>query len=251
MEKPIVLLVEDDPDIRETVSILLRNANYEIHAAADGNSAMEALTPDTDIVVLDVMLPDMSGFTVCKLIRDRSNVPVLFLTAKSQENDKLLGLTAGGDDYLTKPFSFPELLARINALIRRYQVYQGKEGASEPDVAQYMEDGDLRVNTVENEVLKAGIPLEMSDLEYGILRLLMKAPGRVFSAQQIYEAVWNEPYFYGNNNTIMVHIRNLRVRIEDDPRHPARITTVWGKGYRYVRAKTAPGDPAGKNGGQS
>lgn len=229
MEK--ILIVEDDADIREGVRILLEGEGYSVSEAENGRKGVELLKEEPDLVILDVMMPGMSGLKTCEEIRKISYVPVLFLTAKSQESDKLIGPMAGGDDYLAKPFSYSELLGRVKALIRRWKIYRGKE---EPEQEQrYIELAGIRLNEEFNEVSVKGTNTELSDIEYNILRLLMKYPGKIFSAQNLYESVWNEPYFYNCNSTVMVHIRRLRVKIEEDPKNPKLILTVWGKGYRF------------------
>lgn len=229
MEK--ILIIEDDADIREGVRILLEGEGYSVSEAENGRKGLELLKEEPDLVILDVMMPGMSGLKTCEEIRKISYVPVLFLTAKSQESDKLIGLMAGGDDYLAKPFSYSELLGRVKALIRRWKIYRGKE---EPEQEQrYIELAGIRLNEEFNEVSVKGTNVEFSDIEYNILRLLIKYPGKIFSAQNLYESVWNEPYFYNCNSTVMVHIRRLRVKIEEDPKNPKLILTVWGKGYRF------------------
>ena len=160
-------------------------------------------------------------------------MPVLFLTAKAQESDKLIGLMAGGDDYLPKPFSYAELLGRVKALMRRYKVYMGKNPENEKDEEPYLEMKGIRIHENFNEVYVNDAEKEMSDIEYHILLLLMQHPGKIFSAQNLYESVWQEPYFYSCNSTIMVHIRKLRVKIEEDPKNPKYIKTIWGKGYKF------------------
>lgn len=226
-----VLLVEDDADIREGVRILLESENYHVTEAENGRKGLELLDNTTDLVILDVMMPGMSGLRTCEEIRKVSNVPVLFLTAKAQESDKLIGLMAGGDDYLPKPFSYAELLGRVKALLRRYRVYMGKNPVSEDET--FIEWSGIKISETFNEVFVNGEAKPMSDIEYHILLLLMSHPRKIFSAQNLYESVWNEPYFYSCNSTIMVHIRNLRVKIEPDPKNPHYIKTVWGKGYKF------------------
>ena len=233
MAKEHILIIEDDADIREGIRILLENENYIVSEAADGRSGLDTLSSDTDLVILDVMMPGMSGIQVCKEIRRFSNVPVLFLTAKVQEDDKLTGLMAGGDDYLTKPFSYGELLGRVRALIRRYKIYLGKNTIDEIEKQDYIEFGRIRINQKYNELFLDEKEADLSDIEYRILLLMMENPGKIFSAQNLYESVWNEPYFYSCNSTVMVHIRKLRVKIETDPQNPRFITTVWGKGYKF------------------
>ena len=231
MEK--ILIVEDDADIREGVRILLEGEGYSVSEAENGRKGLELLKEEPDLVILDVMMPGMSGLKTCEEIRKISYVPVLFLTAKSQESDKLIGLMAGGDDYLAKPFSYSELLGRVKALIRRWKIYRGKEEPEHEQAQRYIELAGIRLNEEFNEVSVKGTNTELSDIEYNILRLLMKYPGKIFSAQNLYESVWNEPYFYNCNSTVMVHIRRLRVKIEEDPKNPKLILTVWGKGYRF------------------
>lgn len=233
MSKERILIVEDDADIREGVRILLESEDYMVDEAEDGREGLENLRDDTDLVILDIMMPGISGLRTCEEIRKISNVPVLFLTAKVQESDKLIGLMAGGDDYLIKPFSYAELLGRVKALLRRYKVYMGKNETSDSQEDNYIKIGNVRINCNYNEVFVDGKEKDLSELEYRILLLLMEHPRKIFSAQNIYESVWNEPYFYSCNGTVMVHIRKLRVKIEKDPQNPRYITTVWGKGYKF------------------
>lgn len=231
MEK--ILIVEDDADIREGVRILLEGEGYSIMEAENGRKGLELLSEEPDLVILDAMMPGMSGLKTCEEIRKVSYVPVLFLTARSQESDKLIGLMAGGDDYLPKPFSYSELLGRVKALIRRWKIYRGKEEPMEARKEKYLERPGIRISEEFNEVSVEGKTVELSDIEYNILLLMMKYPGKIFSAQNLYESIWNEPYFYNCNATVMVHIRKLRVKIEKDPKNPQLIVTVWGKGYRF------------------
>ncbi|WP_077611171.1 response regulator transcription factor [Clostridium sp. Marseille-P2415] len=233
MEQLKILIIEDDADIREGVRILLESQNYLVEEAKDGKEGLELLTEDTDMVILDVMMPGMNGLKTCKEIRKRSFVPVLFLTAKTQESDKLIGLMAGGDDYLSKPFSYSELLARVQALLRRYRIYRGKEFIENSQREKWLEQYDIRINEEFNEVWVKDQEKELSDIEYKMLLLMMKHPKRIFSAQNLYESIWEEPYFYTSNSTVMVHIRKLRVKVEENPQEPVHIKTVWGKGYRF------------------
>ncbi len=228
-----ILIIEDDADIREGVRILLESEQYKVVEAANGKDGLSLLDDDVDLVILDVMMPGMSGLRTCEEIRKTSNVPVLFLTAKSQESDKLIGLMAGGDDYLAKPFSYAELLGRVKALVRRYNIYRGRTADKTEAADPYIEMGDIKINEKFNEVYVAGEAKELSNIEYRILLLMMQHPKKIFSAQNLYESVWEEPYFYSCNSTIMVHIRKLRVKIESDPKNPKYIKTVWGKGYKF------------------
>ncbi len=227
-----ILIVEDDSDIREGVRILLESEGYGVEEAEDGFAALKLLSERTDLVILDVMMPGISGIKTCEEIRKKSYVPILFLTAKSQESDKLIGLMAGGDDYLPKPFSYAELLGRVKALLRRYQVYRGKD-SSEQISDRYLELGGIKINMEFNEVFVDEKSVDLSNIEYNILLLMMKHPKRIFSAQHLYEAIWDEPYFYNCSSTVMVHISKLRSKIEKDDQKPRRIITIWGKGYRF------------------
>ena len=229
-----ILLIEDDADIREGVRLLLSAEGYEIIEADCGTKGLEQLDESIDLVILDVMMPGISGIKTCEEIRKVSYVPVLFLTAKSSETDKVMGLMAGGDDYIIKPFSYAELLGRVKALLRRYHVYSGKKTVEETAAEQtIIQVGDIKINELMKCVWKNNRPIRVTEIEYKILLLLMKHPGKVFSAQQVYESVWKEPYLYASNSTIMVHIRNLRIKIENVPESPEHIKTVWGKGYRF------------------
>lgn len=228
-----ILIIEDDGDIREGIRILLESENYHIQEAENGREGLGLLKDDTDLVILDIMMPGITGLRTCEEIRKVSNVPVLFLTAKAQESDKLVGLMVGGDDYLVKPFSYAELLGRVKALLRRYRVYSGKEIRGETLDSEYVECKKIKIHKTFNEVFIDGKEKDLTDIEYHILLLMMENPGKIFSTQNIYESVWNEPYFYSCNSTIMVHIRKMRVKLEKDPQNPEIIKTVWGKGYRF------------------
>ena len=233
LNKAKILIIEDEDDIREGIRILLESEEYSVTEASDGFEGLKALDGETDLVILDIMMPGISGITTCQEIRKKSYVPILFLSAKSQEEDKTVGLLAGGDDYLTKPFSYAELMARVKALLRRYYLYKGKDAAGADDSESVLTIGEYHINTECNELFIGDRRVELTDIEYQILLLLMKHPGRVYSAQNIYESVWNEPYFYVSNGTVMVHIRKLRVKIEENPQEPVHIRTVWGRGYRF------------------
>ena len=232
-----ILIIEDDADIREGVRILLESEGYSVQEAGSGSEGLQKLQEQNeagpvDLILLDIMLPDISGLKICEEIRKTSYVPILFLTAKAMESDKLIGLMVGGDDYLTKPFSYSELLGRVKALLRRYQVYSGCSEKSDEEKA-YLELAGIRIHTSINEVYVNGTEVSLTELEYQILRLLMQHPKKIFSAQNLYESIWSEPYFYNCNGTVVVHIRKLRVKLEEDPGNPQYIKTVWGKGYRF------------------
>ena len=230
-----ILLIEDNADIREGVRILLESEGYRIEEAECGEAGLRLLTDDIVLVILDIMMPGIGGLRTCEELRKVSDVPVLFLTAKTQESDKLIGLMAGGDDYLVKPFSYAELLGRVKALIRRYTVYNAGWQADEmKDI--YLEKAGIRIHTQFNEVFVDQKEIELSNIEYKMLLLMMRHAGKVFSAQNLYESIWEEPYYYSCNSTVMVHIRKLRLKIEKDPKNPVYIRTLWGKGYRFEAA---------------
>lgn len=237
MSSQVILVVEDEPDIREGIRILLGGEGYVVLEAGTGEDALRTLNDAVDLVILDIMLPGMSGLKVCEEIRKVSTVPILFLTAKSQESDKTIGLMAGGDDYLSKPFSYAELIARVKAQLRRYCVYRGKKQSIDLDSEKILASGRLKIALDRNEVWKDGKAVDLTEIEYGILSLLMSHPQRIYTTQNIYENVWNEMFSYSANSTIMVHIRKLRTKIEDDPQNPTFIKNVWGKGYRYESEK--------------
>ncbi|MDQ0655942.1 response regulator transcription factor [Paenibacillus sp. W2I17] len=224
-----ILVVEDDQEIRDLLRMSLVREGYEVTTAKDGEQGIELVNESLDLVILDIMMPGINGLEACIRIRERYNVPILFLTAKSGTLDKTEGLLAGGDDYLTKPFSEQELLARVIALLRRYTIYQDKKDYGET----FLIGGSLKVSEQFNDVWKGSQKIELSDLEYGLLKLLMTRRNKIFSAQNIYESIWKEPYFYSSNNTVVVHIRKLRLKIEEDPAKPAYILTEWGRGYRF------------------
>lgn len=229
---PRILVVDDNPEIREIIRILLSGEGYTVCEAADGASALEALEKGNfDLILLDIMMPGMNGYETCQNIREKSNAPILFLSARTTDSDKLLGFSSGGDDYLEKPFSYPELLGRAKALIRRYHVYQGKSNTVERENRGIISYHELEIDTHHETVLRNGKAVELTDTEYAMLKLLVTNRRQIFSAQKLYEAIWNEPYYYGASNTVMVHVRNLRRKIELDPQNPVLIKTTWGRGY--------------------
>ena len=222
-----ILIVDDDPDIRNVLNLLLRS-DYETAEAADGFAAVEYIqqNPETDLVILDVMMPGMDGIETCEKIRESSNVPILFLTAKSAEQDRIAAYRSGGDDFLSKPFSQPELLAKVSSLLRRYREYRGKPASS------VWSFGNLEVDLNTRMVRNAGETVPLTDTEYSILECLVKNRGRTVTTQELYESVWNEKFLPGSGNTIMVHVLNLRRKIEEVPSSPRIIRTVWGRGYQ-------------------
>lgn len=230
MEKQKILYADDDPEIREVLKLLLTGEGYEAIGASSGSELLNLLDDSVSLVILDVMMPGMTGYAVCAEIRRRSAVPILFLTAKSQDSDKTMGFSAGGDDYLIKPFSYSELISRVKAMLRRYYVYGARSTALEGGVIHCC--GNVEIDRAQSVVRQNGQEVALTDTEYRILLLLASHRKKIFSIQNIYETVWEEPYFYSSNNTVMVHIRNIRRKLGDDPQNSRTIRTVWGKGYR-------------------
>jgi len=228
-KKNRILVTDDNSEIREVIKILLQGEGYDVCEAKDGKEAIALVDESIDLIILDIMMPGMDGFRSCAEIRKKSNVPILFLTAKTEDSDKTMGFALGGDDYLVKPFSYTEMLARVKALLRRYYVYQGKEKNEDNTIIDL---GGLVINKKLSSVTLDGSEVALSDLEYNILLLMASHRKKIFSAQNLYESLWNEPYYYTANNTIMVHIRKLRTKIEKDPQNPKYIKTIWGRGYR-------------------
>ncbi|HEX9114841.1 MAG TPA: response regulator transcription factor [Anaerolineae bacterium] len=219
-----ILLVDDEATLRETLAYNLRNAGYQVSTAADGGAALEQARDEIpDLVILDLMLPEIDGLTVCRNLRQISDVPILILTARSGELDKIVGLESGADDYLTKPFSLGELQARVRALLRR----AGAVGASD-EIAS----GDLRLNLISRRAFLDDKELVLSPKEFSLLAELMRHQGAVLSRDLLLTRVWGYD-FYGDSRTVDVHVRWLREKIEQDPARPERIVTVRGIGYRF------------------
>ena len=233
MEMNHVLVVEDDKEIREGVEIYLKSQGYEVFQAADGVEGLEVIEKeDIHLAIVDIMMPRMDGISMVVKLREKYDFPVIFLSAKSEEVDKIMGLNMGADDYVTKPFTPMELLARVNSQLRRYRRFMEKLGDKEEN-ARIHTIGGLEINEDNVEVTVDGEPVKMTPIEYKILLLLMKNPGRVFSAEEIYERVWNERAI--NTDTIMVHVRNIREKIELNPREPKYLKVVWGVGYKIEK----------------
>ena len=233
MEMNHVLVVEDDKEIREGVAIYLKSQGYEVFQAADGVEGLEVIEKeDIHLAIVDIMMPRMDGISMVVKLREKYDFPVIFLSAKSEEVDKIMGLNMGADDYVTKPFTPMELLARVNSQLRRYRRFMEKLGDKEEN-SRIHTIGGLEINEDNVEVTVDGEPVKMTPIEYKILLLLMKNPGRVFSAEEIYERVWNERAI--NTDTIMVHVRNIREKIEVNPREPKYLKVVWGVGYKIEK----------------
>lgn len=221
-----ILVVDDEPDIRDLLKLLLESQGYEVAQAGSGRAALEAAreTP-FDLIVLDIMMPEMDGVAACGALRRFSTAPVLFLTAKTQLGDKVEAYASGGDDYLAKPFVPNELLAKVEALLRRYRVYRGKQEPAESE--EFLLDDTNRC------AVRDGRRIELTDREYEILRFFSKNRGRTVTVREVYEGAWGEKFLPASTNTVMVHILNLRKKLESDPANPRLIRTVWGKGYQF------------------
>ena len=233
MEIHHVLVVEDDKEIREGVKIYLKSQGYEVFEAADGMEGLEVIgKEEIHLAIVDVMMPRMDGISMTIKLREKHDFPVIFLSAKSEEVDKIMGLNMGADDYVTKPFTPMELLARVNSQLRRYKRFLERLGTAKESSSVHT-IGGLELNEETVEVTVDGEPVKMTPIEFKILLLFMKNPGRVFSAEEIYERVWNERAV--NTDTIMVHVRNIREKIEINPKEPKYLKVVWGVGYKIEK----------------
>ncbi len=229
-----ILLVEDDKEIREGIEIFLRSQGYQVLQAADGLQGLEILKKEeVELAIVDVMMPRMDGITMVVKLREKYDFPVIFLSAKSEEVDKILGLNMGADDYITKPFTPMELLARVNSQLRRYHRFMDRLNKQEPENPKIHRLGGLEINEETVEVTVDDKLVKLTPIEYRILLLLIQNPGRVFPADEIYERVWNERAV--NTDTVMVHIRNIREKIEVNPRDPKYVKVVWGVGYKIEK----------------
>lgn len=226
-----ILVVDDDKEITNAIEIYLKNQNYQVFKAYNGREALDIFEKEEiHLVLIDVMMPVMDGMQATLKIREKSVVPIIFLTAKSEDMDKILGLNMGADDYITKPFNPMELLARVNSNIRRFTNYTKLEKAGDKDS---IEIGGVVLNTVSKEVIVDDENVKVTPLEYKILHLLMSHPNRVFSIEEIYEKVWQEPAY--NPDTVTVHIRRIREKIEINPKEPKYLKVVWGIGYKFEK----------------
>lgn len=234
-----ILIVEDDREIRQGIEIFLRGQGYRVFQAADGIEGLKVLErEEIHLAIVDIMMPRMDGITMVIKLREQYDFPVIFLSAKSEEVDKIMGLNMGADDYVTKPFTPMELLARVNSQLRRYRRFmklleEKETGSREKQDNHVYRIGGLELNEDTVELFVDGSPVKVTPMEFKILLLLMKNPGRVFSAEEIYERVWNERAV--NTDTVMVHVRNIREKIEINPRNPKYLKVVWGVGYKIEK----------------
>ncbi|MGZ0041052.1 response regulator transcription factor [Paenibacillus ottowii] len=231
MHNGTILLVDDEPEIIKLMQIYLENEGYRLLVARDGLEALEQVNREQiDVMVLDVMMPNMDGIEACMKIRETEHFPIIMLSAKGQDMDKITGLSVGADDYVTKPFSPLELVARIKSQLRRVRKYTQSSPVLEHEIVL----DELSINAVTHEVTLAGEPVKLTPREFAIVEFLARHRGQVLSMEQIYEKVWKEQYLE-SNNTLMVHVRKIREKIETDPRKPKYLKTVWGIGYKMVK----------------
>lgn len=232
MNQEIILVVDDDREIVRAIAINLEAEGFRVRKAYDGLEALDILTTaDVRLIVMDVMMPRLDGLSAVMKIRERRNIPIILLSAKSEESDKILGLSMGADDYVTKPFSPQELTARVKSQLRRYMQLGGVHTPREDvvTVGRLSFDFSNRILTADGE------PVKLTATETGIMELLMRHPGRIFPAEEIYSRVWQEEVSYQPENTVMVHIRRIRSKIELNPKEPEYLKVVWGIGYKIER----------------
>lgn len=235
MSKERILIVDDEKEIRDLVEIYLKGEGYETIKAEDGEEALEVLrNNEVDLVILDIMMPKLNGVEACMKIREEREMPIIMLSAKSEDVDKILGLNMGADDYLTKPFNPLELVARVKSQLRRYYRFKSKTQITEEENFQVITIDELTLNCDTHEVFLGEKEIKLTPTEFDILALLAKNRGKVFSIENIYESVWNQE-FMESDNTVMVHIRKVREKIEESPRKPKFIKTVWGVGYKIEK----------------
>ncbi|MFC7359156.1 response regulator transcription factor [Nocardioides astragali] len=231
-----VLVVDDDATVREVVVDYLRNAGHEVHEAADGAGALDAVRQgETDLLVLDVMMPGLDGLEVCRRLRLHSDVPIVLLTALGSEQDRVVGLEIGADDYVTKPFSPRELVLRVDSILRR------SVGGLDTDAPSVIVDGDLVIDRDRRLVTLAGKETALTAREFDLLTFFTSGPGIAFSRDDLLQRVWG--WSFGDQSTVTVHVRRLREKIEADPTTPTRLLTVWGVGYRWELQEPDPAEP--------
>lgn len=229
MEK--ILVVDDEKDIADLIEVYLQNENYIVFKFYTAEDALRCIeTQDLDLAILDIMLPGTDGFTICQKIREKHIYPVIMLTAKDAEVDKINGLTLGADDYVTKPFKPLELMARVKAQLRRYKKFSNKESSPAPDPILTYEN--LMLDTASYECRLNGEPVALTPTEFSILRILLENIGTVVSVEDLFKGVWKDEYYSKNSSTITVHIRHIREKLHDTGEKPLYIKTVWGVGYK-------------------
>ncbi len=230
-----LLICDDDADIVEALKIYLSGGDYQLFTASNGREALEVVEREAiQLVLMDVMMPGLDGIAATARLRETCNVPIILLTAKSEDSDKVLGLNVGADDYITKPFNPVEVLARVRSQLRRYTTLGGMAATETP---HHLTAGGIDMDDESKTVAVDGEPVSLTPIEYNILRLFLQNPGKVFSSKQIYEQVWNEPA-YGGEGAVAVHIRHLREKIEISPSDPRYVKVVWGQGYKLEKGRT-------------
>lgn len=228
-----ILVVDDEQAIADLVEVYLKNEGFTVHKFYNGEDALRSVESEQiDLAILDVMLPDIDGFALCRKIREKHNFPVIMLTAKEEEVDKITGLTLGADDYVTKPFQPLELIARVKAQLRRFTRYNASESVKEESILSF---SGLVLNQDTHECTLNEKPLSLTPTEFSILWALCSNCGRVVSSEELFREVWGEKYYSNSNNTVMVHIRHLREKMHDSAEHSKYIKTVWGVGYKIEK----------------
>lgn len=228
MEK--ILVVDDEKAIADLIEVYLKSENFDVLKFYNGNDALQCINNETlDLAILDVMLPDINGFTLCSIIREKYNFPVIMLTAKDEEIDKITGLTLGADDYMTKPFRPLEMIARVKAQLRRFKKYNNVDVVHDENLIVF---SGLVLNKDKHECLLNEKKLKLTPTEFSILWLLASHRGKVVTSEELFSGVWGDKYYINNNNTVMVHIRHLREKMNDNAERPKYIKTVWGIGYK-------------------
>ncbi len=226
-----ILIVDDEIEIADLIEVYLKNENYTVFKFYTAKDALECInTTDLDLAILDIMLPDINGFTLCQRIRENHTYPIIMLTAKDEETDKITGLTLGADDYITKPFRPLEMVARVKAQLRRYKKYNPAH--SETNATDVIVHSGLIMNVKTHECLLNEKPLVLTPTEFSILRILLEHKGNVVSAEDLFHYIWKDEYYSKSNNTITVHIRHLREKMNDTVDNPKYIKTIWGVGYK-------------------
>lgn len=229
-----ILVVDDEKEIADLIELYLKNETYTVFKYYSAKDALQCIeNTDLDLAVLDVMLPDISGFSLCKTIRESHTYPVIMLTAKDEEIDKITGLSLGADDYITKPFRPLEMTARVKAQLRRYKIYN--PSAAPENAESVLSHSGLLLNIRTHECLLNEKPLALTPTEFAILRILLERKGSVVSAEELFYEIWQDEYYSKSNNTITVHIRHLREKMNDTVDNPSYIKTIWGVGYKIGR----------------
>jgi len=228
-----ILVVDDEQSIADLIEVYLKNENYDVFKFYNGRDALQCVeNQNIDLAILDIMLPDVTGFSICQQIREKYNFPVIMLTAKDEEVDKITGLTLGADDYITKPFRPLEMVARVKAQLRRFKKYNSSEPVQDENI---IEISGLVLDKDDHKCTLNGKQLRLTPTEFSILWVLCSNRGRVVSSEELFHEVWGDKYFTNSNNTVMVHIRHLREKMQDSAENPKYIKTVWGVGYKIEK----------------